>query len=358
MYVISGLHSGHVAVYTKIHHAVIDGVSGAEITGLLLDLTPEGRPIPPAEPSTPERSPGSLQMWGRALFGVQRYPLRVLRSLPHALANLEETTLSSVPGVGQAGRLVGRLQRAARPDSHPVIRSPLPAPKTSFNRKVSPKRRVALGSLDLQRVKDVKNAFGVTVNDVVVSLAAGGVRRWLLDHKELPDQPLVAQIPVSVRTEEQAGTYGNDVLMLGAPLPTHVADPVARLQATAAGLGEMKERHRALPADVNHFIPPALFSRGASDLRVGHLVGGPPDVERRGVEHPRPTVPAVLRRGAGGGQLSAVGHRGRAGSEHHRDELRRSGGHRHRRRPRAGSDVWTLIDGLDLSSMELEDARP
>ena len=362
MYVISGLRDGYVAVYTKIHHALIDGVSGAEITGLLLDLTPQGREIPSPEPASPEQPPGTLQMWSRALLGMQRYPIRLLRSLPHALPNLEETTLAAVPGVSQAGRLVGRLQRAARPESHPVIRSPLPAPKTSFNRRVSPSRRFAFGRLELQRVKDVKNAFGVTVNDVVVTICAGAVRRWLLDHKELPDQPLVAQIPVSVRTEEQAGTYGNHVLMMSAPLYTDIADPATRLKATAAGLRVMKDRYRALPADllsdVNHFIPPALFTRAArATFALATSSVGRPTWNVVVSNIPGPQFPLYC----GGARLVAnypvsaiadglglnitvMSYDGQVdiGIVADRDQV---------------PDVWTLLEGLDLSLTELEDAR-
>jgi len=362
MYVISGLQGNYVAVYTKIHHALIDGVSGAEITGLLLDMTPQGRPIPPPEPTTPGRRPGALQMWSRAMLGVQRYPVRLMRSLPHALPNLEETTLAAVPGVSQAGRLIGRLQRAARPESHPVIRSPLPAPKTSFNQRVSPNRRFAFGRLELQRVKNVKNAFAVTVNDVVVTICAGAVRRWLLDHKELPDQPLVAQIPVSVRTDEQAGTYGNHVLMMSAPLHTDIADPAARLKATADGLGQMKERHRALPADllsdINHFIPPALFTRAArATFALATSSVGRPTWNVVVSNIPGPQFPLYC----GGARLVAnypvsaiadglglnitvMSYDGQVdiGIVADRDQV---------------PDVWTLLHGLDLSLTELEDAR-
>jgi WS/DGAT/MGAT family acyltransferase len=93
------------------------------------------------------------------------------------------------------------------------------------------------------------------------------VRRWLLEHGELPDEPLVAQIPVSVRTGEEVGTYGNRILLMSAPLYTTEADPAMRLQRTHESLADMKERHRALPAqllqDANHFIPPAVFHRAA-----------------------------------------------------------------------------------------------
>jgi WS/DGAT/MGAT family acyltransferase len=113
----------------------------------------------------------------------------------------------------------------------------------------------------------MKNHHGVTVNDVVVSICAGAVRRWLLEHDDVIDQPLVAQIPVSVRRNEEIGTYGNKIMLMSAPLFTDVADPVERLKMTHDSLAVMKERHRAMPAellqDANHFIPPAVFSRAA-----------------------------------------------------------------------------------------------
>jgi WS/DGAT/MGAT family acyltransferase len=148
-----------------------------------------------------------------------------------------------------------------------VQRTQLIAPKTSFSGRLSAHRRFTFGQLSLDDVKTVKNAYGCTVNDVIVSICAGAVRRWLVAHEELPDDPLVAQIPISVRTQEQIGTYGNKIMLMAAPLLTNVADPVARLGQTHAALGDMKERHRALPADLladaNHFIPPAVFSRAA-----------------------------------------------------------------------------------------------
>ena len=247
---------------------MIDGVSGAEITGMLLDLTPEVREVPkPDGPVSAGRRPGQWEMLGRALVGLPRYPLRVLRALPSAVPNLEETQFSAIPGVSSVGRLAGRLEALVTGDDNRVVRSGLDAPKTSFNGKISGHRRFAFGQLDLDRVKAVKTAFDCTVNDVVVTLCAGAVRRWLLEHDELPDEPLITQIPVSVRTTEQAGTYGNRIMLLGAPMFTNIADPVERLRATQRELRVMKDRHRAMPAqllqDVNHFVPPALFSRAA-----------------------------------------------------------------------------------------------
>jgi diacylglycerol O-acyltransferase len=268
IYLIHGLPNGDVAVLTKIHHALIDGLSGAEIMGLLLDLSAEGRELPEDPPpfNGDDREPGELEMLARGLAGLPRYPLRVLRSLPAAVPNIDETPLGVLPGAGIVGRLARGVQGVLRSDAAPGRKS-LAAPKTSFNGRISAHRRFAFGQLPLDDVKAVKNAYGVTVNDVIVSMCAGAVRRWLLEHDELPAGPLVAQIPISVRTDEQTGTFGNRIMLMAAPLVTDEADPVQRLERTHTALLDMKERHRALPAellqDANNFIPPAVFARAA-----------------------------------------------------------------------------------------------
>jgi diacylglycerol O-acyltransferase / wax synthase len=286
LYLIQGLESGYTAVLTKIHHALIDGLSGAEIMGLLLDTTPEGRDdLPPADDSDNGAngrvdSPGQLEMLGRGLLGLPRYPLRALRSLPRALPNVDDVgPLGQIPLAPTIGHIADRLQRTIT--RTPALPRPnIQAPKTTFNGRVSPHRRFAFGDMGLDEVKEVKKTYGVTVNDVVVSTCAGAVRRWLIEHDELPDTPLVAQIPVSVRTGEQAGTYGNRILLMSVPFHTDIADPVERLQATHESLADMKERHRALPAellqDANHFIPPAVFHRAAQlTFRLSTGVGRP-----------------------------------------------------------------------------------
>ncbi|MEA2392021.1 MAG: diacylglycerol O-acyltransferase / wax synthase [Solirubrobacteraceae bacterium] len=267
LYLIHGLESGHLAMLTKIHHALVDGMSGAEIMGLLLDLSPEGRELPKRESrSGAEHPPSGLEMAARGLMGLPRYPLRALRALPTTIPNIQETPFGTLPGAETVGQITGRLMslvgladRAERNDLH--------APRTAFNGRISPHRRFAFGQLSLDEVKEVKNHYGVTVNDVVVSMCAGAVRRWLLEHDEMPDEPLVAQIPVSVRTEEQTGTFGNRIMLMSAPLFTNEAYPVERLVRTHDALKVMKDRHKALPAgllqDANHFIPPAVFSRAA-----------------------------------------------------------------------------------------------
>lgn len=208
LYLIHGLPDGHTAMLTKIHHALIDGLSGAEIMGLLLDLGPEGRKPADAAPLLAgDPPPSDLAMAARGLLGVPRYPLRLLRALPAAVPNIEDTPFGTLPGAGTVGRMAGRIQRTVQRDGPTPGRDRLAAPRTSFNGRISAHRRFAFGQLPLDGVKEVKNAHDCTVNDVIVSMCAGAVRRWLVSHRELPDQPLVAQVPVSVRTSEQRGTY-------------------------------------------------------------------------------------------------------------------------------------------------------
>jgi diacylglycerol O-acyltransferase len=268
LYLIHGLPEGRVALMSKIHHAVIDGMSGAEIMGALFDLDQNGRETPAPRSTAVARPPGELEMLARGLAGLPRYPLRLLSSIPRALPDISEVpSLTGVPGVALAGRIAGAVQGVVGRRDRVIGQRDLVPPRTSFNGRVSAHRRFVFGRLSLDEVKQIKSAHGATVNDVVVSICAGAVRRWLIDHDELPADPLVAQIPVSVRTPEQQGTYGNRILLMTAPLFTNEHDPVTRLARTHEALAEMKERHKALPAellqDANQFIPPAVFSRAA-----------------------------------------------------------------------------------------------
>jgi len=266
LYLIHGLPEGRVAMLTKLHHSMVDGVSGNEILGVLLDPSPEGKEIPPAPERDPgERVPGDLEMLGRGLLGVPRQPLRALRSLPTALPNL--TNLPGANAFPVVPALAGALSRARGEDPSLLEVTTARPPKTSFNGRVSPHRRFAFGSLSLDAVKRLKNELGITVNDVVVALCATAVRDWLLDRDELPKEPLVAMIPVSVRTEEQMGTFGNRVSTMIVPIPTNVKDPRKRLMRAHEYLASAKERHKALPADLltdaTSFIPPAVAARAA-----------------------------------------------------------------------------------------------
>ncbi|MGH3157857.1 MAG: wax ester/triacylglycerol synthase family O-acyltransferase, partial [Streptosporangiaceae bacterium] len=218
IYLITGLAKRRIAVYTKIHHAAIDGVSGAELLTLLLDLTPEGRELAPSEPCTPQHAPGWAKMTALAASRLAWRPVQTVR-----IAN---ELIRVLPAMGPAlSPLVGGLLGLGRGDGGVIATVAGRAPATPFNKPITPHRRLAFRSVELDSVKKVKNAFGFSDNDVVMAMSAGALRRWLTDHDALPDVPLVAMIPVSVRDPASEGAMGNKVSAMLATLPTHLADP-------------------------------------------------------------------------------------------------------------------------------------
>lgn len=140
-------------------------------------------------------------------------------------------------------------------------------PRTCFNGPISAHRSFAFGSVSLDTVEAIKDEAGVKVNDVVVAVCAGAVREFLLERDELPDEPLVAMVPVSVRAEDEQGTFGNRISTMIVPIPTDVADPRGRLDRAHELLRSAKEHHAALPAnlltDASAFVPPAVAALAA-----------------------------------------------------------------------------------------------
>jgi WS/DGAT/MGAT family acyltransferase len=273
LYLIQGLEQGRCAILTKMHHAMIDGMSGAEVMGVLYDLEPGGREIPP--PDLDQQAgiamePGSLEMLGRGLAALPLQPLRIARRLPSTLPYLDVApSLLGLPGAETISRYAAHARNVigGGGDGEIVERPRHRAPHTPFSGRISAHRRFSFGSLSLETVKQIKNELGVKVNDVVVGLCAGAVREWLLANDALPAEPLLAQIPVSVRTEEQAGTYGNRISVMIVPIPTDEPDPVQRVRRAHDAMSAAKERHSAMPAellqDVANFIPPAINARAA-----------------------------------------------------------------------------------------------
>jgi diacylglycerol O-acyltransferase / wax synthase len=295
LYLLSGLEPDRMALMVKFHHAAVDGVAGAEIVTTLLDRTPE---VPDAsEPLSwaAERIPSDLEMWMRGLAGVTLQPLklldfqrRLLRTLPRSAAFFGRTT---APALASG---FSRLTGGGSPDGQLLNRPPAVAPKTPFNRPITAQRRWAYGSVSLDTVKAVKSAFGATVNDVVMAACAGGLRRWLQAHDALPSDPLVAMVPLSVRTAEQKGQFGNRVSGMIAALPTHLADPVERLRAVHEAMRAAKEQHEAISAetlmDVSEFAMPALATRAArvaAQLRLADYVNPPYNLVISNVPGPR-----------------------------------------------------------------------
>jgi diacylglycerol O-acyltransferase len=271
-YLIDGLQGDRQALYTKVHHAAIDGVSGNDLLATLLDTSPQPGPVS-EQPSEwrPEAEPSAVQLLARTALSLARHPIRAARVSAAMARSLPAMATSPArPRLPLVHRLLFRR------DSNVILSAPpLIAPATPFNKNISPHRRWAFGSMPLPEVKAIKNTAAVTVNDVVMALCAGALRRWLQDHDALPEEPLVASVPVSVRTEEHKDTYGNRVSAIIVPLPTHLADPAQRLCAAHEAMRAAKEQHNAMPADlltdIAQFSMPALANRAnrlASRIRL------------------------------------------------------------------------------------------
>jgi len=265
MYVVEGLEGGHVAVVSKTHHAAIDGVSGAELTVNLLDVTPEVVVFPPPDPPwRPDRVPTDAEMVGYALNSLARQPL------------------AAVKAVHRTVEMALNLRRRNRQPDVNAPPAPFQAPKTLLNTSITPHRRFAMAEVALADIKQVKNALGGTVNDVVLALCAGALRRWLADHGEAPAEDLVGFVPISVRTEDEKGAMGNRVSGMLVRLATTVENPVERLAVIRDGTKDAKEQDRAIGADTlsnwTEFAAPALAARAArlaSSLRVWDRLSRP-----------------------------------------------------------------------------------
>ncbi|WP_328644047.1 wax ester/triacylglycerol synthase family O-acyltransferase [Amycolatopsis sp. NBC_00348] len=229
LYVIEGLADGEIAVLLKMHHASVDGVSGASLITYLAGLEPDA-PAPEVTERANSGVPAAFDILRSSVFNVVKGPLEVARLLPDLL------------------ELVPRwLGKALRGKGMPI---PFTAPRTSLNGTITGHRSVAFAQLELDDVKAVKNAFGVTVNDVVLALVAGALREFLDARGELPEDPLVATVPVSVhdRTERDHGS--NKVSAFFASLPTHLADPAARVFFLAEANRLSKDHHHDIDADM------------------------------------------------------------------------------------------------------------
>ncbi|QKG25539.1 WS/DGAT/MGAT family O-acyltransferase [Actinomadura verrucosospora] len=238
---IQGLRGGRVAVYVKVHHAAIDGVLAAETLAALLDLSPEPRELPPDD-AEPVRAPSPASMIGAGLVRAAVQPVRTALSLARTVPYLDEIPgLASIPGVGSMASLVqGAL---GRPEAPPVPR--VAAPPTPFNRPVGRRRAVACGELPLADVKEIRRGLGGSVNDVVMALCATALRQWLDKRGDLPDGPLVAGVPVSLRLAGGAGAGGNQVSIMSTPLATHIPDPAERYAAVRRDMDLVKRRFSA-----------------------------------------------------------------------------------------------------------------
>jgi WS/DGAT/MGAT family acyltransferase len=274
-YVIEGLDHDRFAILSKVHHATVDGASGVELLTLMLDAHPEGDELPaPDGEWKPDPEPSGGEMLLRGIGGLVRKPgravlltARTARELGRATRNPALVAAANQVRSGLRGPIGTALNigRDRGPDVEAV--GPLPTltpPRTPFNAAISPHRRFAFRSVPLSTIKEIKTKLGATVNDVVMAVCAGGLRTWLDDHDALPDGPLVAMIPVSVRTGEEEERWTNRVSAIFASLPVDEPDPLERVRRVHEGMVDAKDLFDAVPAetltDFSQFPPPAVFA--------------------------------------------------------------------------------------------------
>jgi len=225
-YVIEGLPQGRFATYTKIHHALVDGVTGARIMAESLARTAEE-----------DKPPVWAQTYSRHPTVRREAPAQ---GLLQQLASAARAGRDILPGVASG---LWDIVRTGEADSASAL--PFHAPPTPFNVEISGSRRFAAQSYSLARLKRIGEAAGATVNDVTLAICAGALRKYLEVQKALPRKPLIAMVPVSLHGETDAG--GNQVSLLLANLATNLRDPLKRLQRIVLSTTEAKQRLKAMP---------------------------------------------------------------------------------------------------------------
>lgn len=233
MVVVEGLPDGRVALLVKMHHSTVDGITGANLIGELFDLTPVPPPASTVDALPVTRTPNPFELLGHVLLERLAAPVEIVKLVPTTIWNIGAAVWRlAVSGEGAAGTTM-----------------PFTAPRTSFNATVTGKRAVAFVDVPLLDVKAVKQALGVTINDVLTAVVGGALQSYLADRGELPDRPLIAAEPVSVHDRAQDVQGVTKVSVMFTTLATDVDNPVDRLRIIAASNQRAKELNSMVGAD-------------------------------------------------------------------------------------------------------------
>ena len=204
--------AGSVAIIGKIHHVAVDGVGGAGLLSLFLDFTSEKKEIPAPKPYKPQPLPNELSLIMKSAMSFAEEPLK----FPKLLSNTITATLKA-----------GFLSRVQRKD---LPTAPFTAPSTPLNGIISARRKWNSAILSLDRILVLKNAMGTTMNDIMLAICAGALRRYLLEKGKLPAKPLVAMVPISVRANEEGKNVDNQLSAMLVQLATNIEQPLERLE--------------------------------------------------------------------------------------------------------------------------------
>ncbi len=255
LWLVQGLESGRFAMISKTHHALVDGVSGVDIVGVLFDITADGgSPEPELVPWTPAPEPSEAELIAEGISGLIRTPLELATSIVKAV----ETPAATLDTAREALEGISEFVWAGLN----------PAPDTPLNVEIGPHRRIFWLQSSLEDFKRVKRALGGTVNDVVLATVSGALRRWLRSRGiRTEGLELRALVPVSIRADDEHGQLGNRIAAMRGPLPVYVEDPVERLRTVTRIMGDLKNSKQALGAEViaglTDFAPPTLLAQAS-----------------------------------------------------------------------------------------------
>ena len=254
LWLVEGLQGGGFALISKTHHALVDGVSGVDLASVLFDLSPEGAPTDGAEPWVPRPEPSSAELAARGLTGAAR-----------AVAGVATGALGAVSNPGEALEKAREVATGIGEVAWTALNAP---PETPFNVAPGPHRRIRVVRAGLDEFKLVKDAFGTTVNDVVLAVVTGALAYFLQARgRRTEGIELKAAVPISVRSDDQRGALGNQLTQVMAPLPLFLDDPLARLRYVKDAMDGLKESRQALAASaiasLQDFAPPTIHAQAS-----------------------------------------------------------------------------------------------
>ena len=249
------------ALISKTHHCLVDGISGVDIATVLFDLDADPPEQPEPEPWVPRPEPSQTALVADALAERASTPLGLARAAADAVIHPQHALAAGAAAVGGLASLTQAGLGGA--------------PRSPLNVRIGPHRRIAWVDGDLATFKEIKDALGGTVNDVVLTVVAGALRGHFLAHGYDTDTELKAMVPVSVRAESERGALGNKVAAMYAPLPIGLADPIARFRAIHEAMRGLKESGQAVGAEtltgLADFAPPTILSQAVRIQTVQRL---------------------------------------------------------------------------------------
>ena len=254
LWLAQNLERDRFAIMTKTHHAMVDGVSGVDIGTVLFDLERDPQPTKPEDDWVPQPEPGTTELVARGVADVVAAPVKLAERAVEAVRNPETTARKAVEALEGVGEIVSAFAD--------------PAPDVPLNEEIGPHRRYVWVRSELATFKGIKNALGGTVNDVVLAVVTGALRRWLHERGIRSEGlELRALVPVSIRGEDERGNLGNRIALMRGPLPVYIEDPVRRLRTISDAMAGLKRSKQALGAEVisrfNDFAPPTLLAQAS-----------------------------------------------------------------------------------------------